>query len=80
MLIRLAGKYKNVDELRNLIISSNNGIEVRLKDIADVQDAQNCRKLLVLIKSAIVLQIVKQSDANAVSEQLVKTIATLEND
>jgi HAE1 family hydrophobic/amphiphilic exporter-1 len=45
MLIRLAGKYKNVDELRNLIISSNNGIEVRLKDIADVQDAQkNCRK------------------------------------
>jgi HAE1 family hydrophobic/amphiphilic exporter-1 len=46
MLIRLAGKYKNVDELRNLIISSNNGIEVRLKDIADVQDAQkNCRKI-----------------------------------
>jgi HAE1 family hydrophobic/amphiphilic exporter-1 len=40
MLIRLAGKYKNVDELRNLIISSNNGIEVRLKDIADVQAAQ----------------------------------------
>jgi HAE1 family hydrophobic/amphiphilic exporter-1 len=38
-------------------------------------------KLLVLIKSAIVLQIVKQSDANAVAvEQLVKTIATLEND
>jgi HAE1 family hydrophobic/amphiphilic exporter-1 len=58
-----------------LIISSNNGIEVRLKDIADVQDAQKiAEKLLVLIKSAIVLQIVKQSDANAVavSEQLVK--------
>jgi HAE1 family hydrophobic/amphiphilic exporter-1 len=33
-------------------------------------------KLLVLIKSAIVLQIVKQSDANAVavSEQLVKQL------
>jgi HAE1 family hydrophobic/amphiphilic exporter-1 len=57
MLIRLAGKYKNVDELRNLIISSNNGIEVRLKDIADVQDAQKQKIARVDQKSAIVLQI-----------------------
>ena len=33
-------KYKNVEELRNLVISSQNGIQVRLRDIADVQDAQ----------------------------------------
>jgi HAE1 family hydrophobic/amphiphilic exporter-1 len=84
ILIRLAGKYKNIDELRNLIISSKNGIEVRLQDIADVQDAQKIAEKIARIdqKSAIILQIVKQSDANAVavSEQLVKTIATLEND
>jgi HAE1 family hydrophobic/amphiphilic exporter-1 len=38
--------------------------------------------LLVLIKRAIILQIVKQSDANAVavSEQVYKTITKLEND
>jgi hydrophobe/amphiphile efflux-1 (HAE1) family protein len=84
ILIRLAGKYKNVDELRNLIVSSKNGIQVRLQDIADVQDSQKIAEKIARIdqKSAIILQIVKQSDANAVavSEQLVKTIATLEND
>lgn len=40
ILIRLAGKYKNVEELRNLVVSSKDGIEIRLQEIADVQDAQ----------------------------------------
>lgn len=84
ILIRLAGKYKNVTELRNLVVSSQNGIQVRLSDIADVQDTQKIAEKISRVdqKSAIVLQIVKQSDANAVavSEQLLKTIAILEND
>jgi len=84
ILIRLAGKYKNVDELRNLVVSSNNGIQVRLKDIADVQDTQKLTEKVSRVdqKSAILLQIVKQSDANAVavSEELVKTIDKLETD
>jgi len=40
ILIRLAGKYKSVEELRNLVVSSQNGIQIRLSDIADVQDTQ----------------------------------------
>jgi hydrophobe/amphiphile efflux-1 (HAE1) family protein len=84
ILIRLAGKYKSVDELRNLVVSSQNGIQVRLSDIADVQDTQKVAEKISRVdqKSAIVLQIVKQSDANAVavSEQLLKTITVLEND
>lgn len=84
ILIRLAGKYKSVQELRNLVVSSQNGIQVRLGDIADVQDTQKIAEKISRVdqKSAIVLQIVKQSDANAVavSEQLLKTIAILEND
>ena len=84
ILIRLAGKYKNVEELKNLIVSSKNGIQVRLADIADVQDAQKTAEKIARIdrKSAIILQIVKQSDANAVavSEQVLKTITKLEND
>ena len=84
ILIRLAGKYKNVEELRNLIVSSKNGIQVRLGDIADVQDTQKIAEKVARVdqKSAILLQIVKQSDANAVavSEELVKTINKLEND
>lgn len=84
ILIRLAGKYKNVEELRNLIVSSTNGIQIRLKDIADVQDAQKIAEKVARVdqKSAIILQVVKQSDANAVavSEELIKAIKKLESD
>lgn len=84
ILIRLAGKYKNVNELRNLVISSQNGIEVRLKDIADVQDTQKIAEKISRVdqKSAIILQIIKQSDANAVavSEELKNAITKLETD
>lgn len=84
ILIRLAGKYKNVDELRNLVISSKNGIQIRLQDIADVQDTQKIAEKIARVdqKSAIVLQIIKQSDANAVavSEQVAKTVSNLEKD
>lgn len=84
ILIRLAGKYKNIDELRNLVVSSKDGIQVRLADIADVQDTQKIAEKVARVnqKSAIILQIVKQSDANAVavSEEMVKTIKKLESD
>jgi hydrophobe/amphiphile efflux-1 (HAE1) family protein len=84
ILIRLAGKYKSVEELRSLVISSKNGIEIRLRDIADVQDAQKIAEKISRIdqQSAIILQIIKQSDANAVavSEKLVESIKALEND
>ncbi len=84
ILIRLAGKYKNVDELRNLVVSSQNGIQIRLKDVADVQDTQKIAEKIARVdqKSAIILQIVKQSDANAVSvsELVAETIKKLEND
>jgi HAE1 family hydrophobic/amphiphilic exporter-1 len=84
ILIRLAGKYKDVTELKNLVISSKEGIQIRLGDIADVQDSQKTAEKIARIdqKSAIILQVVKQSDANAVavSEQLLKTITKLEKD
>jgi HAE1 family hydrophobic/amphiphilic exporter-1 len=84
ILIRLAGKYKNVDELRNLIVSSKNGVQVRLQDIADVQDSQKIAEKIARVdqKSSIILQIIKQSDANAVavSEKLLKTVTKLESD
>jgi HAE1 family hydrophobic/amphiphilic exporter-1 len=82
-LIRLAGKYKNVEELRNLVVSSKNGIQVRLRILLMFKmDKKQLKRLLVLIKRAIILQIVKQSDANAVAvgEQVYKTITKLEND
>src|SRR5207237_7016546 len=35
MLVRLSGKYKNVDELRNLVVATSlSGAQVRLSDVA----------------------------------------------
>jgi len=69
ILIRLSGKYKNVDELRNLVISTGtDGAQIRLGDVADVRDTQKEVDKLARIdrKGAIAIQIIKQSDANAV--------------
>ncbi|GAA4784700.1 efflux RND transporter permease subunit [Olivibacter ginsenosidimutans] len=68
ILIRLAGKYKSVSELRNLVVSTKNGVPIRLQDLADVQDAQkDVEKIARLDRSnSIILQILKTSDANAV--------------
>ncbi|MFY0482563.1 efflux RND transporter permease subunit [Flavobacterium sp. PLA-1-15] len=83
-LIRLSGKYKDVQEMRNLVVSSKNGIQVRLGDIADVQDSQKEVKKIARINqnSAILLQVIKQSDANAVavSEAVQKAVAQIETD
>lgn len=84
MLVRLAGKYKNVEEMRNLVISSKNGIQIRLGDVADVQDSQKEVEKIARVNSnnAIVLQVIKQTDANAVtvSEEIYAAIAKIEKD
>ncbi|HRN91518.1 MAG TPA: efflux RND transporter permease subunit [Ferruginibacter sp.] len=70
VLIRLAGKFKTVDELRNLVISNTTaGGQIRLGDVADVQDAQKDVEKLARVngEASIALQVLKQSDANAVS-------------
>jgi HAE1 family hydrophobic/amphiphilic exporter-1 len=85
ILIRLSGKYQSVEELRNLVVSTGaDGAQIRLQDVADVQDRQKEVDKLARVdrKGAIAIQIIKQSDANAVevSEGVHKTITTLMND
>lgn len=84
MLVRLAGKYKSVEELRNLVISTKSGIQIRLSDIADVQDSQKEIEKIARVNqnNAIVLQVIKQTEANAVtvSEDVYAAIANIERD
>lgn len=83
-IIRLSGKYKSVEELNNLVITSSNGIQVRLSDVAFVEDSQKEVEKIARVNqnSAIVVQIIKQSDANAVAvSDLMKTaISKIEKD
>ncbi|WP_207427409.1 efflux RND transporter permease subunit [Pedobacter sp. SYSU D00535] len=81
ILVRLSGKYASIDELRNLVVSDKSGVQVRLGDIAEVQDTQKDVEKIARVdrQSAIALQIIKQSDANAVkvSEGVKTSIANL---
>ncbi len=81
-LIRLAGKITSVEQLRNLTISSANGQNIKLTDIAEVQDTQKEADKLARInqQSTIMLQVQKQTDANAVevSSLVQEKIAQIE--
>ena len=81
--IRLSGKYKSVDEMNNLVVSNKDGAQVRLSDIATVFDTQKDVEKVARYNqnSTILLQVKKQSDANAVSvsEAIQKTIANVQD-
>jgi len=61
VLIRLSGKYRSIDELRNLVITtSKDGAQIRLGDVADVQDSKKETEKLARInrQSSIAIQII----------------------
>ena len=82
--IRLAGKVNTVDDLRNLPITTPAGIDIFLRDVADVQDGiMEIEKVARLDRqNTILMQVFKQSDANAVavSELVQETILEVEHD
>jgi HAE1 family hydrophobic/amphiphilic exporter-1 len=85
MLIRLAGKYTDIEMLRNLVLKTEkDGSLVRLRDIADVQDAEKDPEKLARQdrQPTIIIQIIKQSDANAVevSEEVHHQLAAIEKE
>ncbi len=69
LLIRLAGKFTSVDQLSNTIISSNNGQNIYLRDVAQVVDLSKEQTTINRVngKESIGLLVIKQSDANAVA-------------
>lgn len=84
-IVRVAGKLSTVDDLRNLIIArSKQGGDIRLTDVAEVEDGQKDYKNISRINglTSVGVLIQKQSDANAVevSRLVRKEIAQLEKD
>ncbi|HEX2630759.1 MAG TPA: efflux RND transporter permease subunit, partial [Chitinophagaceae bacterium] len=82
--IRLAGKFKNVDDIKDVVISSVNGRAIYLKDIATVIDGVKETESISRYNAntAIGLLMYKQTDANAVqvSEEVQKAIVTIEKE
>ncbi|NDB34796.1 MAG: efflux RND transporter permease subunit, partial [Flavobacteriia bacterium] len=69
MTVRLSGKFKTVEDIKNLILYANGTSVMRLGDVADVSDSNTDQLSLCRLngKEGIGLRIKKQSDANAVT-------------
>lgn len=81
--VRLSGKFRSLDQLRNMVIASTSQGVVHLSDIADVKDTYKKEDQTfsrIEGTSAIGLIIQKTSDANSVqtSEGVQKELAKLE--
>lgn len=72
--IRTIGEYKNLEEMKNLIIHSHNSQNIYLRDIAEVNDsfAELRNKFRVDGEETVAISIQKQQDANTV--QVVNNI------
>jgi len=68
-VVRLAGKYATVDELRRLVVGrSRAGGDVRLSDVAEIEDGRKEYSSLSRIngKSSVGILVQKQGEANSV--------------
>jgi HAE1 family hydrophobic/amphiphilic exporter-1 len=82
LLVRLSGKIKSVNDLRNLVITTTQGGNpVYLSDVAEVQDGTADITTISRLngKTSVSISVTKQSDGNAVdvSKQVQKKIAKL---
>ena len=68
-LVRTVNQFGTLDEMRNLLIKVDNGIPVRLRDIAEVRQGYKEREGIVRVDGheAIELAVYKEGDANTVS-------------
>lgn len=68
LTVRLAGKMKTVQTLKDMIVASQGGAIIRLSDVADVFDGSADQLTVSRYngQNGIGLRVMKQSDANAV--------------
>jgi HAE1 family hydrophobic/amphiphilic exporter-1 len=69
-VVRVAGKFSSIEDLRNLVVAhSRQGGDVRLSDVAEVQDGVKDYTQLNRVNgvTSVGIQLLKQTDANAVN-------------
>lgn len=69
-VVRIAGKFRSIDDLRQLVVGrSRQGGDIHLEDVAEVQDGIKEYSKINRVNgvTSIGIQVIKQSDANAVN-------------
>jgi HAE1 family hydrophobic/amphiphilic exporter-1 len=67
-LVRSQGQFTSLEDIRNLVVMTREGVPVYLRDIAEVKDATEQRRSFMRIngKPGVQLQVQKQSGKNTV--------------
>ena len=69
-VVRVAGKFSSIEDLRHLVVGRTRlGGDIHLADIAEIQDGRKDYEQINRVNgiTSVGIQVVKQSDANAVS-------------
>src|SRR6478736_3192577 len=68
LLLRSPGQFKTVDEIKNVVVMTRDGVPVYMRDIADVTDATEDRRSFMRIDgiNGIRMQVTKQSGTNTI--------------
>src|SRR5262245_54347258 len=68
LLLRSQGQFTNLDQIRDLVVLTKNGVPVYVKDIADVADSTEDIRSVLRINGqpGVRLQVTKQSGTNTV--------------
>ncbi len=81
--LKISSKITKVDDFKNILIANRNGTEIRVKDIAEVEDGVADRNSYAYYdgKPAIGIDIVKQSGSNTVqlADDVKKTLNKLKS-
>src|SRR5687768_7681835 len=68
-LLRSQGQFQSIEDIRNLVVLTRQGVPVYLRDIAEVKDTTEERRSFMLIngKPGVQIQVQKQSGKNTVA-------------
>jgi HAE1 family hydrophobic/amphiphilic exporter-1 len=68
LLLRSPGQFTNIDEIKNIVVMTRDGVPVYMRDIADVTDATEDRRSFMRINgvNGIRMQVTKQSGTNTI--------------
>ena len=68
-LVRTLNEFRSIDEISKLVVSRNNNIEVRIKDLGVVKDTHKDREVITRIggNESVEIEVYKEADANIVA-------------
>ena len=68
LLLRSPGQFTNIEEIKNIVVMTRDGVPVYMRDIADVRDSTEDRRSFMRINgvNGIRMQVTKQSGTNTI--------------